>query len=85
MQNPMLGAVNQSRLSSQIQPIKNMMNAVRMARNPQLALTQMMQSNPQFRQVSQLIQQAGGDPQKAFYELAQKQGIDPNQIMQMLM
>ena len=83
----MLGALNQSRLTGiagRIQPIKNMMNAVRGAKNPQAMMEQMMRNNPQFQQVNQLIQQSGGDAKKAFYTFAEQQGIDPEQIVQML-
>ena len=82
--NPILGAVNQNRLSSQIQPIKQMMAAVRSAGNPEAMLQQMMQSNPKFQQVQQFIQQYGGDPKAAFYALAEQQGVDPEQILSML-
>ena len=82
--NPILGALNQNRLSSQIQPIKQMMAAVRSAGNPEAMLNQMMQTNPKFRQVQQFIQQYGGDPKAAFYALAEQQGVDPEQILSML-
>ena len=85
MLNPMMGALNQSKLAGQIQPIRNVMNMIRAARNPQAMMSQMMQNNPQFQQVNQLIQQSGGDARKAFYSLAEQQGVDPDQILQMLM
>lgn len=67
-----------------MQQIKNMMNAVRSASNPQAMLSQMMQSNPQMQQVMQLVSQSGGDAQRAFYTLAQQRGVDPNEILNML-
>ena len=71
-------------MMGRIQPLKAAYNAVRNAQNPQAALAQMMQGNPQMQQLTQLIQNAGGDPQKAFYALAQQSGIDPEQILSML-
>ena len=84
MRNPILGAVNQSRLASQMQPIKSMMQAVRSAQNPQAMLNQMIQNNPQYSQISRLIQESGGDPQKAFYALANQLGVDPGDVLNML-
>ena len=71
-------------MATQMAPIKNLMNTVRFAKNPQAMLSQLMQRNPQFQQISQLIQKANGDPQKAFYALAEEQGVDPNQILTMI-
>ena len=61
-----------------------MLNMVRGAQNPQAAFAQMMQSNPQYAQVSQVIQENGGDPQKAFYAVAQKMGVNGDEIINML-
>ena len=54
------------------------------AQNPQLMLNQLMTSNPQLKQVMDIINQSGGDPQKAFYALAEQKGVDPNEILNML-
>lgn len=83
----MLGAVNQSKLSGlmgRLGPIKQAMNAVRSAGNPQAMMSQMMQNNPQYSQAMKLVQEAGGDARAAFYTLAQQQGVDPNEILKML-
>ena len=55
-----------------------------MARNPQAAIAQMLQNNPNMQKVNQLIQQNGGNAQKAFYSLAKQMGVDPNQILNMI-
>lgn len=72
MANPMTGQ------------IKQMMSMVQAAQNPQAMLNQMMQNNPQMQQAMKLINQHGGDAQKAFYALAQEKGIDPQEILKML-
>ena len=72
MANPMMGQ------------IKQMMSMVQSAQNPQAMLNQMMQNNPQMQQAMKLINQHGGDAQKAFYALAQERGIDPQEILKML-
>lgn len=84
MQNPMLQALRSQPVNNNLSQIKNMMNMIRSAGNPQLMLQQMAQNNPQLRQVMNLINQSGGDPKAAFYKLAQEKGIDPQQILDML-
>lgn len=64
--------------------IKQMMSMVRTAGNPQAMLNQMMQNNPQLQDAMRLVKQAGGDPKKAFYDLAQQRGVDPDEILNML-
>ena len=64
--------------------IKNLMQMVRSAGNPQALLSQMAQSNPNMRQAMDLVQQYGGDAQKAFYALAQQRGVNPDEILNML-
>ena len=70
--NPMLGQ------------IKQMMSAVRTTQNPQAMLNQMVMNNPNLKQVMDFINQSGGDPQKAFYALAEQKGINPQDILDML-
>ena len=65
-------------------PIKQMMQMVRGAQNPQAMLQSLAQSNPQLRQVLDVVQQAGNDPQRAFYAICQQKGIDPNTILNAL-
>ena len=82
--NPILGALGLSRLSSQIQPIKQALAMVQNAGDPQAILRQIMAQNPQYGQVMKLISDSGGDAQKAFYSLANQMGIDPAQIINAL-
>lgn len=37
-----------------------------------------------MKQVMDIIKQAGGDPKKAFYYLAEQKGVDPDEIINML-
>lgn len=64
--------------------IKNMMRLMRASRNPQAAVQELMRSNPQMQQAALLIQQAGNDPKRAFYELARQKGADPEAILREL-
>jgi len=64
--------------------IKQMMGMIRTAQNPQAMINQLMQNNPQMKQVMDIVNQYGGDANKAFTETAQHMGINPNEIMDML-
>ena len=67
-----------------LRQIKGMMDMLRNAGNPQAMLSQMMQNNPQMRQVMSAVQQYGGDARKAFYGLCEQRGVDPDEILNML-
>ena len=60
------------------------MGLLRSANNPQAMLTQLAQTNPQMKQVLDIVQKHGGDPMAAFRAEAQARGMDPEQIMGML-
>lgn len=64
--------------------VKQMMNVVRNAGNPNAMIQSIMQNNPQMQQAMNLVQQYGNDPQKAFYALCEQKGINPNQILDAL-
>ena len=78
--NPMLGMLNQN----QMVPIKQMLNLVRGAQNPQAMLQQMIQRNPQLQTVMNYINQNGGDARTAFYKMAEEKGVDPDSILSQL-
>lgn len=60
------------------------MNTVKAAQNPQTALQALINRNPQFQQVVDLVKQNGGNAEETFYKLAKEKGIDPNEILNML-
>ena len=70
--NPMMGQ------------IKQMMSAVKMAQNPTALLNQMASNNPNLKQVMDIVNQYGGDANKAFSAYAEQNGINPQEIMDML-
>ena len=41
-------------------------------------------SNPQMKQVMDIVQKHGGDPMRAFRAEAEARGVDPDEIMGML-
>ena len=68
-----------------ISKVRNMMNLVKSNSNPAQALHDMAQSNPQLNQVMSMMNNSGGKSAKdLFYSQAQKMGIDPDQIINML-
>ena len=79
-----LQALNRNAISPQLTQIKQMMQMVRGAGNPNAMLQAMLSRNPQYAQAMQLIQQSGGDAQAAFYKLAEQKGVDPNEILSAL-
>ena len=64
--------------------IRQMMQMVRSAGNPQAMIGQLMQNNPQMQQAMDLIKASGNDLKRAFYALAEQKGIDPNSILDQL-
>ena len=65
-----------------IQQIKFMMKQMQTLQNPNIAIQQMAQSNPQIQQVMQMCQ--GQNPKDIFYSMCKQRGVDPNEIINML-
>ena len=65
-------------------PIKQMMDMVRTAKDPQAALNMIAMRNPQLRQVLDIVQQYGGDSMAALRGEAEKMGMNPDEILGML-
>lgn len=83
-QNPILQMLKSNNLINNLGQIKQMLNMVRTAQDPSALLKTMAQSNPQLQLVMSLIDQSGGDPKTAFYQAAKEQGVDPNEILNLL-
>lgn len=71
-------------LPNNLNQIKSMMNFIKSSGNPQAMLENLMQNNPNYQKVVQLVRDNGNDPKKAFYSYAQQLGVDPNEIIKML-
>ena len=61
--------------------IKQAMNTVRMAQNPMAMLNQMAGNNPLIRQAMDLVNQHGGDVDKAFRTVEEQNGFTQKDIM----
>ena len=70
--NPMIGQA------------KQMMGMLRMAQNPQAMLNQMMVNNPKLKEVMDIVNQYGGDPNKALEELSKQYGVTAQDIYDLL-
>lgn len=87
--NPMYASLNNSAVQSpaaqQIGQLKAMMTAVQ---NPgyvaQGAVMAQIQNHPLYAQAKSLADRYGGDWNRAFEETAKQNGINPDQIKQML-
>lgn len=49
--------------------------------DPQGLVNQMVNQNPQ---INQIIKQYGGDPKTAFYKYAEANGVNPDEIINMM-
>lgn len=77
--------MQQSPVNSQaIQQLKTIMHQIQAAQNPQLMLNQMMMSNPQLRDIINLIKSNGGNMQTTFYNLAKQMNVDPQAVLNAL-
>lgn len=83
MKNPMLQALRNTP-NNNLNQIKQMMNMVRSAGNPMAMLQNMAQTNPQLKQVMDVVNTSGGDPKAAFYKIAKEKGVNPEQVLSML-
>ena len=64
--------------------IKQMMQTIRTAANPQAALNTMIMNNPQMKQVMEIVNQYGGDSMKALEAMAAEFGMTPDDVLRML-
>ena len=63
---------------------KQMLQTIKSAQNPQLALQNLMLNNPNMKKAIDYVNANGGDPKEAFYKLANERGVDPNSILNSL-
>ena len=81
MPNPISQALGRSQVNNNLNQVRQMMNMIKTAGNPQAMVQNMLMQNPQ---VSNLINQYGGDPQRAFYALCDQKGINPQEFLKSL-
>ena len=79
-----LKALNGHAINPQLSQVKQMMQMVRSAGNPNAMMQSLLMRNPQYAQALKLVQESGGDAKAAFYKLAEQAGVDPNEILSAL-
>ena len=65
-------------------PMLNLIKQMKNAKNPKDLMMAMVKQNPQFNQMMQMANQSGKTYEELFYEMANKQGVDPNEILNIL-
>lgn len=73
----------QQMLNDSIKQVRGLMQQVRNAQNPQAALAQMLQNNPNTPMLSNLLS-SGNNLQTIATQMAQSAGIDINQLINRL-
>ena len=76
MTNPILQQLKSPNLN-------NIKGLVDMAKGNPQGVMNMLRTNPKYRQVFDIVNQYG-DPKRAFYTIAQQNGVDPDEILNML-
>lgn len=61
--------------------IKQTIQMVKASQNPQAMLNQLIINNPSYKQAMDIVNQYGGDVNKALNETVSQMGIDPKEIM----
>ena len=75
----------QSQLNQQqLQQIKNLMSMVQMSSDPQTALLNIINQNPNLRNIVMLAKSNGSNLEQVFYALAQQRGVNPNDVLNAL-
>ena len=75
--NPIIQTLGQGRINQ----ARQMAQMFKATNNPNALVNQMLNNNPQVRQI---INQYGGDPKTAFYKYAEANGINPDDVLSML-
>lgn len=80
MPNPLLSGMHDN--ENGFAALKNALNMLRAAQNPQAVLQQVAKKNPQLAAIMQMC--SGKNPQEVFYELCRQRGVNPESILSQL-
>lgn len=80
LQNSSMNGINPQALQS----VKRMAGMLKGKNNPMQMLQMLGGQNPQLNQVMQMMNGSNMSPKQLFMNMAQQQGIDPNQIISMI-
>lgn len=80
--NPLLNAISpQGGNLGNITQIKNMMNMLKMAQNPQVAVEKLANENPMIKSIMSMN---NGDLKSTFYKMCREKGVNPDDIIKQL-
>ena len=82
--NPILSGVGQNQIMQNVAQLKRTMQMVKSLSNPKEMVNQMLRNNPRAGEINKLIQDNGGDIEKAFRSKAKEMGVDPETIIKAL-
>ncbi len=81
MANPMIQMLNRgANTAAQNNAAVDLYRAYKAAKNPALALQEMMSGSPALTQLQQL-KNSGANMQQMFYSMCQSKGVDPQSIL----
>lgn len=75
--------LNQRNIPQNLGKVKDMMNLVRNAHNPQAMVMQLASKNPQMKQIMDMVG-TNGDPRQIFMNACKSKGVNPEDILSMM-
>ena len=82
--NSLYNQLNQTNQPSQNNVIQKIIQMAKSGNNPQQLLNSLAVQNPQLNQVMQLVNSGKMTPKQIFMNMANQQGVNPNDIISML-
>lgn len=82
--NSLYNQLNQTNQPSQNNGIQKIIQMAKSGNNPQQLLNSLAGQNPQLNQVMQLVNSGKMTPKQIFMNMANQQGVNPNDIISML-
>lgn len=82
--NSLYNQLNQTNQPSQNNVIQKIIQMAKSGNNPQQLLNSLAGQNPQLNQVMQLVNSGKMTPKQIFMNMANQQGVNPNDIISML-
>ena len=82
--NSLYNQLNQTNQPSQNNGIQKIIQTAKSGNSPQQLLNSLAGQNPQLNQVMQLVNSGKITPKQLFMNMANQQGINPNDIISML-
>lgn len=62
-------------------PMVQALNMLKNSNNPSQLVSTLIQNNPQYKSVVDVINSHNGDAKSAFYDLAKEKGVNPDDLV----